>query len=316
MSSVLLKRPALSALILFVSVLFVVGLQTPRTASAAEGATSLYIPGGAGDILIAQSPKPGLQVANQVFVQNGNVSTAVLQGAVDIGLDLDVVLNFAAASYTFEKQILGATYTIGTIIPFGYAKLDATIGPFGVSGDTFNLADIAFVPVQLNWGVGNFHFKLAETIIAPTGDYDVSDIVNVGRNYWGFDTIGAVTWLDPEMGTEISVAPGIMFNTRNKATDYKTGAEFHLDVTANQFLSSTFAVGLRGYYYKQVKGDSGSGALLGSFKGESLGLGPGVVWIPAAAGGKLTILAKALFDVTATNRFDSNYYSIGAAWKF
>jgi hypothetical protein len=37
---------------------------------------------------------------------------------------------------------------------------------------------------------------------------------NVGRNYWGFDTNAALTYLDMKHGFEASVAPGIEFNTR------------------------------------------------------------------------------------------------------
>jgi hypothetical protein len=290
-------------------------------ANAAEGGSSLYVPGGAGEVLIALSPESGLQVANTVFTQVANVDTAVLRGVVELGLDLTVVLDFVGAQYTFEKPVLGGTYTIGAVIPFGYASLDASAtGPRGrsvsVSADSFNLADIAVVPLQLNWNVGNFHFKIVEAIIAPAGDYDVDDLVNLGRNYWAFDTVGAVTWFDPEAGTEVSIAPGIMVNLRNDATDYRTGEEFHVDFTVNQFLSENFAIGLRGYYYRQLTGDSGSGAVLGDFKGESLGLGPGVFWQPKFAKGKLSILGKVMFDVTATNRFKSTYGSLTAAWKF
>jgi len=192
-------------------------------------------------------------------------------------------------------------------------------GPGGgrsVSDSTFNLADIAIIPFQLNWNVGNFHFKLAEAIVVPTGDFDTEDLVNLGRNYWAFDTIGAVTWFNTDTGTEVSVAPGIFVNLRNNDTDYKTGKEFHVDFTVNQSLFKGFAAGLRGYYYRQLTGDTGSGARLGDFKGESLGLGPGFIWRPKFADGKLTILAKVIFDVTTTNRFDSTYGSLGAAWKF
>lgn len=34
----------------------------------------------------------------------------------------------------------------------------------------------------------------------------------------------------------------------------------------------------QGYYYKQVTGDSGSGAKLGDFKGESYVFGPALLW--------------------------------------
>jgi hypothetical protein len=259
-------------------------------------------------------------VANTVWFQSGDVSVAVLQGQVDFDLDIDTVLNLVAASYTFDNPVLGGTYTISVAIPFGYANLDARISGFGgtikFSEDSFHLSDIAVVPLQLNWDVDNFHFKLGQAIIAPTGDYDLDNAVNLGRNYWSFDTAGAVTWFNTGSGTEVSVAPGIMFNTENNKTDYKTGTEFHVDFVINQFLSETFAIGVRGYYYKQVSGDSGSGAVLGNFKSESVGLGPGFFWTPKFAGGRLVVQGKWMHDFDATNRFESDYGTLGVAWKF
>jgi hypothetical protein len=290
-------------------------------ARAAEGGSSHYLPGVAGDIAIAQPPGPGLQVANTVWVQSGNVHKAVLQGQVEAGLDLDVVLDLVAGSYTFETPVLGGTYTIAALIPFGYAHLDAkATGPAGgttnADGDSFDLSDMAFVPAQLNWSVGQFSFKLAEAIIAPTGGYSDHQAVNLGRNYWSFDTVGAATWFNTDIGTEVSVAPGFMVNTENEATNYRTGDEFHLDFTANQFLAETFAVGIRGYYYQQVTGDSGSGAILGSFRSESLGIGPGFFWTPKFAGGKLVVQGKWLHDLEADKRFKSDYGTLAIAWKF
>ncbi len=291
------------------------------SAEAAEGGSSHYLPGVIGEVLFAVAPQPGFLVANTVWFQSGDMGIAVLQGQVDFNLDLDLVLNLVAASYTFDTPVLGGTYTIAVAIPFGYANLDAELsGPFGgsikFSEDSFHLSDIAFVPLALNWDIDKFHFKLGQSIIAPTGDYDLDNAVNLGRNYWSFDTAGAVTWFNPGSGTEVSVAPGIMFNTKNNKTDYKTGTEFHVDFVINQFLSETFAIGVRGYYYKQVSGDSGSGAVLGSFKSESFGVGPGFFWTPKSAGGKLVVQGKWMHDFDATNRFESDYGTLGVAWKF
>jgi hypothetical protein len=279
------------------------------------------LPGTAGDIAIAQSPAPGLQMGNTLWYQNGSVDAAVLQGAVNFDLDVDVALNLLAASYTFDRAILGGTFTVGALIPFGYAKLSATVvGPGGDQRDedqsAVDLSDAAFVPAQLNWSLGNFSFKLAEVIIAPTGGYDDDDVVNLGRNYWSFDTVGAMTWLDPALGTEISVAPGIMYNTENTATDYQTGVEFHVDLTANQFVTETLALGLRGYWYRQLTADSGDGAVLGSFRSESFGLGPGFLWTPKFANGRLSVLGKWMHDFEAENRFESDYFTLTGAWKF
>jgi hypothetical protein len=90
-----------------------------------------------------------------------------------------------------------------------------------------------------------------------------------------------------------------MLNTENDDTDYSTGAEFHVDFTANQFLTETFAVGRRGSHYRQVTGDGGSGAALGDFKPESLGIGPGFCWTPKFGGAKLVLQGKWLHDLEA-----------------
>jgi len=103
-----------------------------------------------------------------------------------------------------------------------------------------------------------------------------------------------------------------MFNTENPDTDYETGTEFHVDFVANQFISETFALGLRGYYYSQLTGDSGAGATLGDFESESFALGPGLVWTV----GRFTLLGKWLHDFSAENRFESDYVTLTVAWTF
>ncbi|MGI9571237.1 MAG: transporter, partial [Desulfobulbia bacterium] len=99
-------------------------------------------------------------------------------------------------------------------------------------------------------------------------------------------------------------------------TQYRTGTEFHLDLTANQFVTEELALGLRGYVYQQLTGDTGAGALLGSFKGESTGGGFGLSWVPAALGGRLAVTASWLRDLHAKRRLKADYGSISAAMTF
>ena len=314
-----MKKAAMAGL----AVLAILCASVPSASFAAEGASSHYLPGAGGDIFLAVPPEPGLQAANTFWYQTGSTGVALLEGLIVLGVDLDHFLNIASLAYTFEKPVFGGRYTLGVAIPFGYADLDGKLtGPlgrrFGFSDESFDLSDIAFIPLQMNWSSGQWSFKLSESIIAPTGGYDSSgnDLANLGRNYWSFDTEGAVTWFNPDSGTEVSVAACVMFNTENSDTNYETGTEFHVDFVANQFLSPTFALGLRGYYYYQLLGDSGSGATLGDFKSESFALGPGFVWIPEFGGGGFTVLGKWMHDFRADNRFDSDYFTLTGAWKF
>ncbi len=102
-------------------------LASAQASLAAEGGFSFYLPGIVGDIGLAQSSEPGLQVANSVYFLSGDAGAAVLQGKVNAGLDLTMALDIVSAGYTFEQEVLGATYTVGAAIPFGYAELEATI---------------------------------------------------------------------------------------------------------------------------------------------------------------------------------------------
>ena len=65
-----------------------------------------------------------------------------------------------------------------------------------------------------------------------------------------------------------------------------------------------------------MTGDSGSGAILGDFKSDSFGIGPGFVWIPKTGGGQFTVLGKWLHDFSADNRFESDYVTLTGAWQF
>ena len=72
---------------------------------------------------------------------------------------------------------------------------------------------------------------------------------------------------------------GFTYNFENPDTDYKNGVDLHLDWAASQFLSKQVAIGLVGYAYQQVSGDSGAGARLGDFKSRVFGIGPQLSYI-------------------------------------
>jgi hypothetical protein len=252
---------------------------------------------------------------NQMLFYSGKAETAVLEGHVNLGIKAEAFYNYVGGFYTFDKPVLGSKLQIGAVVPVGYAAAKVNVNSFSTSGSKTDIGDL-MLSAALYWGKGDFHYKLVESVFAPTGGYIAGNLANIGRNYWGFDTSFAMTWLNPKTGTEVSVVPGIMFNKKNIATDYKSGNEFHVDLAVNQFLSKNFAVGLHGYYYHQVSGDSGSGAVLGNFQGESFGIGPAVLWMPKSEKGNLSVVAKWLHDLDQTHRMHGDYGQLTVGYKF
>lgn len=288
------------------------------TAFAAEGASSNYFPGSYGDFAVAAAPDPGWTIVNYNLYVSADVDRTVLQGNVNVDLDTWAYFNMPFLIYAFKEPVLGGRFAVGGFLPLGYSSLEAQLtGPTTVSVDDSEtaLGDIGLLPASFYWNDANWYFNLYEQIITPTGQYDVDNDVNLGRNYWSFDTVLAVTNLNMENGREYSLVAGYMINSKNDDTDYDTGDELHVDVMFNQFLSETFAVGLHGYYYDQVEGDSGSGAILGDFKGESYGIGPSFLWVPASGGGKFSVSGSWLHDLDATNRLESDYAVVTLVWQ-
>ena len=105
------------------------------------------------------------------------------------------------------------------------------------------------------WDVKDLHFLAAQNLVLTTGRYDVNKSNNMGRNYFSYDEVVGFTWLDQKQGHEISFMAGYMINTKNQASDYTTGNEFHVDYTLAQYLSEHFGLGIVGYYYKQMTDD-------------------------------------------------------------
>lgn len=297
-------------------------LGTMNAAQASEGAASDYFPGAFGSFLVAVPPEPGFSFGSQTLFFGGQAQKAIVNGRQTFGLNAFAVYEYLAPSYTFEQPVLGGRLQTGVAVPVvGHASMGASLqtrlfGTFSGGDSDTGFGDMLLNPFALYWNFGDFNVKLTEYIVAPTGRYDVNSLVNVGRNYWAFDTQLGLTWFHKQTGTEISLLPGIMVNTTNPATDYHTGTEFHLDFMVNQFVAPTFAVGLQGYWYKQVDGDSGSGAVFGPFMGEAVGIGPALLWSPEFLKGKAAVILKYLRDVSNTNRLQGDWGQITFSYRF
>lgn len=173
-----------------------------------------------------------------------------------------------------------------------------------ISGSTtdavFTVGD-PLVSAFVGWEAGNFHYQVGTMVNIPIGDYQEGEISNIAFHHWGADVFAAATWLDPNIGLDLSGVVGMTFNAENPATDYRTGNEFHFEWAAVQHFNERFDAGLVGYYYNQVTGDSGAGAAR-PFKGEAAAIGATIGWNFKAGEVPISTRIKYFHEFEATNR--------------
>ena len=296
---------------------FAVIALAPRFSNGAEGGYSNYVAGSYGDFGMALAPTETWTLRNDIYYYDASTVLSVRSGNLELGAELEFLMNFTTLLYKPEVELFGAQFAAGIFVPFVDLDIDSSISigdsVFSSNDGTSGLGDVALIPFALYWNRKNFHMSFAEFVITPTGDYDVKNSINNGLNYWSFDTNFALTYLNPETGRDVSFNIGYIFNTENDDTNYQTGQELHLDVVYNQFLSETFAIGLQGFYLKQITGDSGSGALLGNFKAEAAGLGPALMWTKQIGDQNVTFIAKWLHEFHAENRLEGDHIFLSFA---
>lgn len=272
-----------------------------------------------------------VSVAGQVSIPGTDLKLPA-QATGSAKIDVDLYAHLFTLTHVFTEKVLGGQAGLGVALPYINADLDVSgsgvaslIGPGGntfsipISGQR-NASDSGVgdttVTGMLGWHDGRLHYMALLNAYVPTGGYDKNRAVNVGKNHWAIEPMGAVTYLNDKTGLEISAAAGITFNQKNSDTDYRSGDELHLDFTLIQHFSEKFYLGLAGYAYRQLTADGGSGAS-SDFKGRIYGWGPvigGV--IPLGQKQNLFVSARYYRESGAENRLEGNTYFLTGVVKF
>jgi len=91
-----------------------------------------------------------------------------------------------------------------------------------------------------------------------------------------------------------------------QATDYRTGNEFHFEWAIGYELSKGLIVGVVGYDYRQLTGDSGPGAVLGRFKSRVDAIGAGLNYSTVIDKMPLVFSLNHYHEFNAEHRFEGN----------
>ena len=274
----------------------------PRTALADEGGVSFWIPGFFGS-LAAAPQQPGWSVATIYYhtsvsaggdvvfsrqVTRGRL-TANFTGNLAADLDANADLAMVIPSYTFARKLFGGQLSVSLLGLAGHseASVDATLtglGPFGLSisrgrSDAVTGFGDLIPQASLRWNHGVNNYMTYITGDIPVGAYDPSRLANLGIGHGAVDGGFGYTYFNPKTGNEFSSVLGFTYNLENQHTDYQNGIDMHLDWAASKFLTKQLQVGVVGYVYNQITGDSGSGDRVGSFELRVIGIGPQIGYV-------------------------------------
>jgi hypothetical protein len=287
-------------------------LLAATSACADEGGVSLWLPGQMGSFS-AVPGSPGFSVPLLYYhasVDAGGQHNFQVGGNLVAGIDAKADILFLFPTYVFAQPVAGAQASIG--IGWGLAhmttKVDVVLtGARGRSvslsaSDSVTGGSDLYPTAELKWHDGVHNWMTYVFGDLPTGVYQLGRLANVSINHYALDGGGGYTYLDPKKGHEFTVVGGLTYNWENHDTDYKNGVDSHIDLAASQFINEQTHIGVNGYIYYQLTGDSGSGATLGSFKSRVFGAGPQIGYFFPVGKEKGYVNLRAAWDFGAKNR--------------
>jgi hypothetical protein len=211
--------------------------------------------------------------------------------------------------YAPEATVLGGQPFIGLSFGTGGNRLqgDVTSAPAGVQisrTDTLSAGTDLYPFSSLGWTRGNDNWMVYLTGDIPTGAYQAPRFANIGIGHAAIDGGGGYTYYDAKTGLEFSAVAGLTYNWENTQTNYKNGVDSHLDWSASRFIGTNWNLGVAGYLYYQLTGDSGSGAVLGPFKSRVAGIGPEIGCQFTVARAQWSANLRAYGEFGARNRYE------------
>jgi hypothetical protein len=289
-------------------------------AEATEYAFSTYGLGGSA-FGAGVTPPPGIYVTTAAAFYSGEIGGAINFGGVVLNAGAKVE-GFSSAQnllYVPERKFLGGNLGLSVTIPVGHVDIDATVGvgPFSASrqADGWGFGDI-LSKAQIGWQHGEFAHTIYVQAVAPTGRYEPGFFPIIGLHRPGIDTGWAVTWTDRTKKLQLNGTAGFTFNFENTETNYRSGNEFHFEWAAGLEFAPGLVIGVVGYDYRQLTGDSGSGALLGPFKGRVDAIGPGLSYTTLIDKTPLILNVRHYHEFNAEKRWEGNSTVLSGTIRF
>ncbi|MGA8279796.1 MAG: transporter [Desulfobacterales bacterium] len=276
---------------------------------ADEGGTSFWLPGQYASFA-AVPPAPGWSLSSEIYYDSGgeSASKTFSQGeTISAGSDSREVQLLLTPAYTPLTKVMGGSAALSLTGGYGrdWVQDEISVSSRGneldrsdaVSGFT-DLSPTA----SLAWNRGVHNGMIYLTGNIPVGSYDSQRLANIGIGFWAIDAGGGYTYFNQQTGREFSTVIGCTYNFENNSTDYQNGIDSHLDWSVSQLLSAAWTVGIAGYVYYQLTGDSGSGDRVGPFKARVAAIGPQVGYMFNVGDQQWSANVRGYYEFWAKNR--------------
>ncbi len=158
--------------------------------------------------------------------------------------------------HVWEKTFLGAgTESIFIVSGSAFEFAKATAAGSYDSSRT-NLADPILTPLRLCWKGRSISQSVSMEFMPPLGGYNRDSAINIGRNYWQFAAVYGIG-AHPAPGLETNLRLRYGVNSKNQATQYRSGDEFYAEFNAGyrHRVDPKTELGVQGYYYEQTTDD-------------------------------------------------------------
>ncbi|PSU35618.1 SphA family protein [Photobacterium lutimaris] len=300
----------------------------PCQVMAEEGASSHYRPGTLSSRINKIPPRQSVNVYLDLSEYEGRS-----RSGLSIPLAGLTVNDLNITSQTYSMNVIwnpgvqlkgGWQYAMAIALPYSSVEISAS-QEHNTQGHRLRdwdsgLGDIVISPLMLAYSLSEYwlteiHFNL----YAPTGGFEAGKLANVGKNYWSFSPVAWLQYIEPITGQEFTVSGGIDWNTKNEDTDYQTGTQMHVESTLIQYVPLLWGftgIGLSGYWYQQIRSDSGSGAVSGNVKAKAVGLGPVLSYQTKWSGRSVRAELKWINELEARNRPEGDLISLKLSAQF
>jgi len=280
-------------------------------ACADQGGASFWLPGQYAS-LAAVPPSPGWSLSTDAYFYSGGVTASEIFShgrTLTAGEHSRESLLLLTLAYAPETKVLGGQPSLSLGGGYGGNRVqaDLSVSSQGAELDrsdtVWGFTDLS-PTASLAWNQGLYNEMVYLTGNVPVGSYNSQRLANIGIGFWAIDAGGGYTYYNPQTGWEFSAVAGFTYNFENNSTDYQNGIDSHLDWSVSRFLSAAWEVGIAGYVYYQLTGDSGSGDTVGPFKSRVAAVGPQVGYTFKVGGQPWYANLRGYYEFWAENRYE------------